>query len=73
MQYTNHDSKSLDKYLQEISKIDLLTPQEEIELTKKIKQGNKEAFERLVNSNLRFVVTVAKQYQNQGFFSWRFN
>jgi len=66
-QYTNHDSKSLDKYLQEISKVDLLTSEEEIELTKKIKQGNKEAFERLVKSNLRFVVTVAKQYQNQGF------
>ena len=66
-QYTNHDSKSLDRYLQEISKVDLLTAGEEIELAKQIKKGNREAFERLVNSNLRFVVTVAKQYQNQGF------
>jgi len=66
-QYTNHDSKSLDKYLQEISKVDLLSAGEEIELAKKIKTGNRKAFERLVNSNLRFVVTVAKQYQNQGF------
>lgn len=66
-QYTNHDSKSLDKYLQEISKVSLLTAKEEIELTRKIKTGDKEAFEKLVNSNLRFVVTVAKQFQNQGF------
>ncbi len=66
-QYTNHDSKSLDKYLQEISKVDLLTAEEEIELARKIKNGDREAFEKLVKSNLRFVVTVAKQYQNQGF------
>jgi len=66
-QYTNHESKSLDRYLQEISKVDLLSAGEEIELAKEIKKGNREAFERLVNSNLRFVVTVAKQYQNQGF------
>jgi len=66
-QYTNHDSKSLDRYLQEISKVDLLNAGEEIQLAKKIRKGNREAFERLVNSNLRFVVTVAKQYQNQGF------
>ena len=65
-QYTNHDGKSIDKYLQEISKVELLTSEEEIELAKKIKKGNREAFERLVNSNLRFVVTVAKQYQSQG-------
>ena len=66
-QYTNHDSKSLDKYLQEISKVDLLSAGEEVELAKEIKKGNRKAFERLVNSNLRFVVTVAKQYQSQGF------
>ena len=66
-QYTNHDSKSLDKYLQEISKVALLSASEEIDLARKIKNGDREAFERLVNSNLRFVVTVAKQYQNQGF------
>ncbi|MCF6268615.1 MAG: RNA polymerase sigma factor RpoD/SigA [Melioribacteraceae bacterium] len=66
-QYTNHDSKSIDKYLQEISKVDLLTADEEIELAREIKKGDREAFEKLVKANLRFVVTVAKQYQNQGF------
>jgi RNA polymerase primary sigma factor len=65
-QYTNHDGKSIDKYLQEISKVELLTSDEEIKLAKQIKKGDREAFERLVNSNLRFVVTVAKQYQSQG-------
>ena len=65
-QYTKHDSKSLDRYLLEISKVDLLTPDEEIELSRRIKNGDEKAFERLVNSNLRFVVTVAKQFQNQG-------
>jgi len=65
-QFTNHDSKSLDRYLLEISKVELLTAQEEIELAKKIKNGDEKAFERLVNSNLRFVVSVAKQFQNQG-------
>ena len=65
-QYTNHDSKALDRYLLEISKVELISHEEEIELAKEIKNGNQKAFERLVNSNLRFVVSVAKQYQNQG-------
>ncbi|MDA3861529.1 MAG: RNA polymerase sigma factor RpoD/SigA [Melioribacteraceae bacterium] len=65
-QYTNHDSKSLDRYLLEISRVELLTPSEEIELARASKKGSKIAFEQLVNANLRFVVTVAKQYQNQG-------
>jgi len=65
-QFTNRESQSLDKYLQEIGKVDLLTPQEEIELAKEIKKGNQQALDRLVKANLRFVVSVAKQYQNQG-------
>jgi RNA polymerase primary sigma factor len=68
-QYTNRESQSLDKYLQEIGKIDLLSPDEEIELARKIRQGGPEgeaALEKLVKANLRFVVSVAKQYQNQG-------
>ncbi|MEN8191256.1 MAG: sigma-70 family RNA polymerase sigma factor [Bacteroidota bacterium] len=65
-QYTNHESISLDKYLNEISKVDLLNSEEEIELAKKIKKGDKEALEKLVKANLRFVVSVAKQYQGQG-------
>lgn len=65
-QYTSHDSKALDRYLLEISKVELISQEEEIELAKEIKKGNQKAFERLVNSNLRFVVSVAKQYQNQG-------
>ncbi len=68
-QYTNRESQSLDKYLQEIGKYELLDPQEEVELAKKIKKGGPEgqmALERLVKANLRFVVSVAKQYQNQG-------
>jgi RNA polymerase primary sigma factor len=63
---TNRESQSLEKYLQEIGKVDLLTPEEEVELAKKIRQDNEEALERLVKANLRFVVSVAKQYQNQG-------
>ena len=63
---TNRESQSLEKYLQEIGKVDLLTPEEEVELAKKIKEGDKEALEKLTQSNLRFVVSVAKQYQNQG-------
>ncbi len=68
-QYTNRESQSLDKYLQEIGKVELLSPENEIELAKRIKNGGQDgnvALERLVKSNLRFVVSVAKQYQNQG-------
>jgi RNA polymerase primary sigma factor len=65
-QITNRESQSLDKYLQEIGKVDLLTPEEEVELAKRIKAGDKEALEQLTKANLRFVVSVAKQYQNQG-------
>ncbi|GAB6281577.1 MAG: sigma-70 family RNA polymerase sigma factor [Ignavibacterium sp.] len=65
-QYTNRESQSLDKYLQEIGKVDLLTVDDEIELAQKIKKGDQIALEQLVKANLRFVVSVAKQYQNQG-------
>jgi RNA polymerase primary sigma factor len=65
-QYTNRESQSLDKYLQEIGKVDLLTPEQEIELAIEIKGGDQNALEKLVKANLRFVVSVAKQYQNQG-------
>jgi RNA polymerase primary sigma factor len=63
---TNRESESLEKYLQEISKVELIHPEEEVKLAILIKQGNKAALDRLVKSNLRFVVSVAKQYQNQG-------
>ena len=63
---TNRESQSLEKYLQEIGKVDLLTPEEEVELAKKIKQNDQESLEKLTKANLRFVVSVAKQYQNQG-------
>ena len=63
---TNRESQSLEKYLQEIGKVDLLTPEEEVDLAKKIKAGDQEALEKLTKANLRFVVSVAKQYQNQG-------
>ena len=65
-QITNRESQSLDKYLQEIGKVDLLTPDEEVELAKRIKAGDQIALEKLTKANLRFVVSVAKQYQNQG-------
>lgn len=65
-QITNRESQSLDKYLQEIGKVDLLTPDEEVELAKKIREGDQIALEKLTKANLRFVVSVAKQYQNQG-------
>ncbi len=65
-QFTYRESQSLDKYLQEIGKVDLLTAEEEIELAIKIKAGDKKALEKLTKANLRFVVSVAKQYQNQG-------
>lgn len=58
--------QSLERYLQEISEVSLLSPSQEIELAKRIKKGDEEALERLTKSNLRFVVSVAKQYQNQG-------
>lgn len=63
---TNRESQSLEKYLQEIGKVDLLTPEEEVDLAKRIKDGDQIALERLTKANLRFVVSVAKQYQNQG-------
>ena len=65
-QITNREHKSLDKYLQEIGKVDLITPEEEVLLAIRIKQGDQKALEKLTNANLRFVVSVAKQYQNQG-------
>src|ERR1043165_7576188 len=65
-QITNRESQSLDKYLQEIGKVDLLTPDEEVELAKRIKEGDQIALEKLTKANRRFGVSVAKQYQNQG-------
>ena len=63
---TNRESASLEKYLQEIGKEELLTVEEEVELAQKIRKGDRKALERLTKANLRFVVSVAKQYQNQG-------
>ena len=63
---TNRESASLDKYLQEIGREDLITVEEEIELAQRIKQGDERALDKLTRANLRFVVSVAKQYQNQG-------
>lgn len=65
-QFTNRESQSLDKYLQEIGKVPLLTADEEIQCAKELKKGSDIALERLIKSNLRFVVSVSKQYQNQG-------
>lgn len=65
-QVTNRESKSLDKYLQDISKVSLITAEEEVELAQRIREGDQAALEKLTNANLRFVVSVAKQYQNQG-------
>ncbi|MCG9910303.1 MAG: RNA polymerase sigma factor RpoD/SigA [Flavobacteriales bacterium] len=65
-QVTNRDTPSLDKYLQEIGRMPLITAEEEVELARKIKDGDQAALERLVGANLRFVVSVSKQYQNQG-------
>jgi RNA polymerase primary sigma factor len=63
---TNRESQSLEKYLQEIGRVELITPEEEVQLAIRIKLDDQRALERLVNANLRFVVSVAKQYQNQG-------
>jgi len=63
---TNRESQSLEKYLQEIGKVDLLTPDDEVDLAQRIRQGDQIALEKLTKANLRFVVSVAKQYQNQG-------
>ncbi|MBE6219289.1 MAG: RNA polymerase sigma factor RpoD/SigA [Alistipes sp.] len=63
---TNRESASLDKYLQEIGKEELISVEEEVELAQRIKKGDQEALEKLTKANLRFVVSVAKQYQNQG-------
>jgi len=63
---TNRESQSLDKYLQEIGREDLITAEEEVILAKQIKEGNQAALEKLTKANLRFVVSVSKQYQNQG-------
>ncbi|MBT8245032.1 MAG: sigma-70 family RNA polymerase sigma factor [Winogradskyella sp.] len=65
-QVTNREDKSLDKYLHDISKIPLITAEEEVELAQLIKKGNQQALDKLTKANLRFVVSVAKQYQNQG-------
>ena len=65
-QVTNRDTVSLDKYLHEIGKVELLTAEKEVELAKRIRKGDRQALEMLVKANLRFVVSVSKQYQNQG-------
>ncbi|WP_345799382.1 RNA polymerase sigma factor RpoD/SigA [Paraflavitalea sp. CAU 1676] len=63
---TNRESQSLEKYLQEIGKVELISPEEEVRLARRIKQGDQSALDKLTKANLRFVVSVAKQYQNQG-------
>ena len=65
-QVTNRDTPSLDKYLQEIGKVELITPEDEVVLARRIRSGDRDALAKLVKANLRFVVSVAKQYQNQG-------
>src|SRR5690554_2566739 len=65
-QVTNRETASLDKYLVEIGRVDSITAQEEVELAQRIKAGDQRALDRLTRANLRFVVSVAKQYQNQG-------
>ncbi len=65
-QVTNRDTPSLDKYLQEIGRVELISPEDEVVLARRIKSGDDEALKKLVKANLRFVVSVAKQYQNQG-------
>src|SRR3982750_4328575 len=63
---TNRESQSLEKYLQEIGKVELISPDEEVQLARRIRQGDAAALDKMVKANLRFVVSVAKQYQNQG-------
>ena len=63
---TNRESQALDKYLNEISKLSMLTPDEEVRLAQRIREGDQEALDQMTRGNLRFVVSVAKQYQNQG-------
>ncbi|MFA5196376.1 MAG: sigma-70 family RNA polymerase sigma factor, partial [Bacteroidales bacterium] len=65
-QVTNREEASLDRYLQEISKVDLITAEEEVVLAQRIRLGDQKALHKLTKANLRFVVSVAKQYQNQG-------
>jgi RNA polymerase primary sigma factor len=65
-QVTNRETPSLDKYLYEIGKVDLISAEEEVDLARRIKKGDSQAMEKLIKSNLRFVVSVSKQYQNQG-------
>src|SRR3989339_143446 len=65
-QVTNRDTQSLDKYLHEIGKEDLISAEEEVELARRIRKGDSQALDRLIRANLRFVVSVSKQYQNQG-------
>src|SRR5665647_2448431 len=65
-QITNREDLSIDKYLDEISRIKLITPEEEVDLAIRIHKGDLNARDRLINANLRFVISVSKQYQNQG-------
>src|SRR6266536_2825951 len=65
-QITNRDSQAVEKYLQDISKISMVTPEKEVVLAQRIKMGDSKAIDELVQANLRFVVSAAKQYQNQG-------
>ena len=65
-QVTNRETASLDKYLQEIGRVDMISADEEVELAKRIKNGDRAALDKLTKANLRFVVSVSKQYQNQG-------
>src|SRR5699024_1875269 len=65
-QVTNRKTKSLNSYLQDVSRIDMITAEEEVELAQRIREGDQRALEKLTRANLRFVISVAKQYQNQG-------
>jgi len=64
--FTRRDEACLDRYLREVAKLELLTPEQEVELAKKIQLGDSDALQRLTKANLRFVISVSKQYQNQG-------